>query len=1226
MTSSNEQTGISTSANSPNASSPSSLSTGNNAPVLSFGSQFTQQTNNNNPFADITVSNFSSPILIDVNGDSNLDAIVGDAKGTIHYFKNIGSTTQPVFQQQTGSSNPFNSISVGFSSRPTLADLDNDGKLELIVGSLNGTLRYYLNTNTVSAPVFQEQTGADNPFNGITVGSFSSPTFADLNGDSKLDAIVGAMDGTLKYYLNTTTTGTPVFEEQTGGDNPFDGFDVGDFSSPTFTDFDRDGDLDAIVGNDQGTLRYYENTGTNTAPEFEEQPGSRNPFDNIDVGDYSSPSFANLDGDSSLDVIVGNGNGTLRYYELVTSTTAPTLNYQEQAAATQIDSHLTVTDSDSANFENGQLIVSLNGITSSDRLSITPDANFSLSGSTLSYQGSAIGSISGGNGSNLVIDFSSSVTPEVVTALLRRISYASTADDPPASRAVSFVLQEADGTPSALLTKTINITGVNDAPVFTKGQDIVVDAGVPAQSIDWATNISAIEAGQTLTFEVTTDNDALFTTKPAIDPATGKLTYTLAEGVQGTANITVILKDSGGTANGGVDSMQDTFTIAVNPANQAPTAVNLTNSTTTIDENTNIPTRLKVADVGITDDDRGTNNLSLNGADASLFEIDGNALYLKANTVLNYEAKSSYSVSVEVNDPAVGATPDTSQVFNLTVTDVNEAPTNVTFTNTTTTINEGSPTTSRTKVADINVTDDNLGTNDLSLSGADENFFEIDGSTLYLKANTVLNAQTKGSYSVTVNADDASVGSAPDASEAFTLTVTDINEAPRLSLANITTTIAENTNTDNRLRVADINIIDDRKGTNTLFLTGEDANLFEIDNNTLYLKTGTAINYEQEDLYDVVVNVKDETLGSAPSDSDALTLTITNVNEAPTAINFINPTLTIAENVNTAARIRIANISVTDDALGSETLSLTGADANLFEIENNVLFLKAGTAVDFETKPSYSVTVNADDATLGSSPDVNQTFNLRVTDVREPSDPGRQPSAPQSPAPSSPSPLPQNNQPKLFTFVASLPFNLKRNNPIAEVVYQIRQQGTPDRDSYEGGSGNDALWGMGNADRLLGQAGDDFLSGGMDKDYIEGGTGNDLLFGGLGDDVLIGGEGDDILLGRMGRDRLTGGSGRDLFVFAKPAERPDQIADFKAAEGDRIVVIGRNFGGLKAGDLNGKHFHTGTGAASADDRFIYSQRTGVLSYDADGSGSRRAIPIAQFAGSPNLTNQSILVV
>jgi Bacterial Ig domain len=127
---------------------------------------------------------------------------------------------------------------------------------------------------------------------------------------------------------------------------------------------------------------------------------------------------------------------------------------------------------------------------------------------------------------------------------------------------------------SATQTFAINVTPVNDAPSFTKGSDqtILEDAG--AQSISgWVTNISAgpaDESGQSLSFLVTTNNDAIFSVKPAID-ASGNLTYTPAANANGSATVTVRLMDDGGTANGGVDTSDaQTFTIDVTPVNDVP--------------------------------------------------------------------------------------------------------------------------------------------------------------------------------------------------------------------------------------------------------------------------------------------------------------------------------------------------------------------------------------------------------------------------------------------------------------------------------------------------------------------------------------------------------------------------------------------------------------------------------------------------------------------------------
>ncbi len=122
----------------------------------------------------------------------------------------------------------------------------------------------------------------------------------------------------------------------------------------------------------------------------------------------------------------------------------------------------------------------------------------------------------------------------------------------------------------------INIGCVNDAPSFTKGNLILVpeDFG-PVTVATWANNISAgpaNEAGQVLTFHVSSDNAALFSTQPAL-AVNGTLSFQTAPNASGFANVTVYLTDDGGTANGGVDtSAPCTFHIIVQGVNDCPVA------------------------------------------------------------------------------------------------------------------------------------------------------------------------------------------------------------------------------------------------------------------------------------------------------------------------------------------------------------------------------------------------------------------------------------------------------------------------------------------------------------------------------------------------------------------------------------------------------------------------------------------------------------------------------
>ncbi|WP_022928622.1 SdiA-regulated domain-containing protein [Patulibacter americanus] len=123
---------------------------------------------------------------------------------------------------------------------------------------------------------------------------------------------------------------------------------------------------------------------------------------------------------------------------------------------------------------------------------------------------------------------------------------------------------------------------------------------------------------------------------------------------------------------GGGDGLPQLWVYAPSSApNAAPTAVTLSNPRTSLPENTSVASRLRVADVVVADDGLGSNGLTVTGPDAAAFEVDSTGLYLKAGTRLDHETKASCTVSVAVDDPGVGATPDaTSAPYTLLVTDV----------------------------------------------------------------------------------------------------------------------------------------------------------------------------------------------------------------------------------------------------------------------------------------------------------------------------------------------------------------------------------------------------------------------------------------------------------------------------------------------------------------------------------------------------------------------------
>lgn len=153
------------------------------------------------------------------------------------------------------------------------------------------------------------------------------------------------------------------------------------------------------------------------------------------------------------------------------------------------------------------------------------------------------------------------------------------------------------------------------------------------------------------------------------------------------------------------------------------------------------------------------------------------------------------------------------------------------------------------------------------------------------------------------------------------------------------------------------------------------------------------------------------------------------------------------------------------------------------------------------------------------------------------------------------------------------------------------------------------------------------LRGGSGNDNLTGSSGTNRMEGGGGADTLNGGSGNDWLSGGTGTDLLTGGLGIDTFVFHawQTGDAPDQISDFVSGT-DRIELMASAFD-LTSGTLSSAFIASSSGVAtSALHRLVYNSGTGVLSYDADGSGQGDAVAFAILQGAPSLAVRDFLLV
>jgi len=162
---------------------------------------------------------------------------------------------------------------------------------------------------------------------------------------------------------------------------------------------------------------------------------------------------------------------------------------------------------------------------------------------------------------------------------------------------------------------------------------------------------------------------------------------------------------------------------------------------------------------------------------------------------------------------------------------------------------------------------------------------------------------------------------------------------------------------------------------------------------------------------------------------------------------------------------------------------------------------------------------------------------------------------------------------------------------------------------------------------LTGNEGNNMLQGNDGRNNLIGAVGRDSLFGGAGNDMLNGGTGDDVLQGGTGSDSLTGGAGKDIFLFDTGlTANVDKITDFTPID-DTIQLENQIFIKLTVtGTLDASQFVKGMGALDSNDYIIYNPATGVITYDADGSGVNQGVQVVVVGINLAITNADFVVI
>jgi hypothetical protein len=282
----------------------------------------------------VNISEMPSCFYFDLDNDGISDLVCSPQNTFTHedmtgiwFYKNHGANDFSDFEFITDALFQESTIDLGTGAVPAFADFTGNGLPDLFVGNQfkffdnapnKSFLWLYRNVGSLSEPAYELVT---TDYLNLSQYNFLNicVTFGDINGDGSVDMILGEQTGRLYYFANTASPGQEmnlILMQALMTDSSGDIIDVGQNATPQLVDMDEDGLLDLVIGEKNGNVNYYRNTGTANQPSFTlitEAFGGAQADNYLSINGYSVPHVFR-DSSGTRYMLLGNEKGFMQLY------------------------------------------------------------------------------------------------------------------------------------------------------------------------------------------------------------------------------------------------------------------------------------------------------------------------------------------------------------------------------------------------------------------------------------------------------------------------------------------------------------------------------------------------------------------------------------------------------------------------------------------------------------------------------------------------------------------------------------------------------------------------------------------------------------------------------------------------------------------------------------------------------------------------------------------------